>query len=262
MQVRILGCSGTIAKGCRTTSFLLGERVLVDAGTGVGQLTLEEMQRIDHVFLTHSHLDHIAALPLMLDAVGANRRRPLEVHALPQTLAALHAHVFNDVIWPDFTHIPSPAAPFVRLSPLGVGDVFVCAGIPMEVLPARHSVPAVGYAARGAVGWWVYSGDTQGNEPGFWRRVNALHQEGGGVAALLIETAFSNAEADLACKSQHLSPATPMRELAALQGAKPPPVYITHTKPREGRLIMHEVQALDLGALRPVDLQSVQILQV
>ena len=53
-----------------------------------------------------------------------------------------------------------------------------------------------------------------------------------------------------------------MRELAALQGAKPPPVYITHTKPREGRLIMHEVQALDLGALRPVDLQSVQILQV
>lgn len=117
MQVRILGCSGTIAKGCRTTSFLLGERVLVDAGTGVGQLTLEEMQRIDHVFLTHSHLDHIAALPLMLDAVGANRRRPLEVHALPQTLAALHAHVFNDVIWPDFTRIPSPAAPFVRLSP-------------------------------------------------------------------------------------------------------------------------------------------------
>ena len=43
MQVRILGCSGTIAKGCRTTSFLLGEHVLVDAGTGVGQLTLEEM---------------------------------------------------------------------------------------------------------------------------------------------------------------------------------------------------------------------------
>ena len=100
MQVRILGCSGTIAKGA-TTSFLLGERVLVDAGTGVGQLTLEEMQRIDHVFLTHSHLDHIAALPLMLDAVG-EPPPAAGVHALPQTLAALHAHVFNDVIWPDF----------------------------------------------------------------------------------------------------------------------------------------------------------------
>ena len=83
-----------------------------------------------------------------------------------------------------------------------------------------------------------------------------------GATIYLNSFATIRAEADLACKSQHLSPATLMRELAALQGAKPPPVYITHTKPREGRLIMHEVQALDLGALRPVDLQSVQILQV
>lgn len=263
MQVRILGCSGTIAKGCHTTSFLLGEHILVDAGTGVGQLTLEEMQRVDHVFLTHSHLDHIAALALLLDAVGARRSQPLQVHALPETLAALRTHVFNDVIWPDFTRIPSPAAPFVQLSPLGVGDVFVCAGTAMEVLPARHSVPAVAYAARGRIGWWVYSGDTQGNEPAFWRRVNALHQEGGGVAALLMETAFSNAEAELACKSQHLSPATLARELASLQaGGRPPAVYITHTKPREGSLIMHEVGALKLAGLRPVDLQTVDTLQV
>ena len=190
------------------------------------------------------------------------RSQPLQVHALPETLAALRAHVFNDVIWPDFTRIPSALAPFVQLSPLEVGDVFVCTGTLIEVLPARHSVPAVGYAARGRIGWWVYSGDTQGNEPAFWRRVNALHQDGAGVVALLIETAFSNAEADLACKSQHLSPATLARELAALQPGNPPPLYITPTTPREGALIMHEVGALELGALRPVDLQTVDTLQV
>ena len=93
MKVRVLGCSGAIAKDCRTTSFLIDHSILIDAGTGVGDLTLDEMRAIDHVFLTHSHLDHIAALPLMLDAVGANRRRPLEVHALPQTLAALQVFV-------------------------------------------------------------------------------------------------------------------------------------------------------------------------
>ncbi|MBL2595817.1 MBL fold metallo-hydrolase, partial [Klebsiella pneumoniae] len=65
MQIRVLGCSGAIAKDCRTTSFLVGNRILIDAGTVVGDLTLEEMGRIDHVLLTHSHLDHIAALPLM-----------------------------------------------------------------------------------------------------------------------------------------------------------------------------------------------------
>ena len=73
MQVRVLGCSGAIAKDCRTTSFLIGDNILIDAGTGVGDLTLDEMRQIDHVFLTHSHLDHIAALPLMLDAVSSLR---------------------------------------------------------------------------------------------------------------------------------------------------------------------------------------------
>ena len=57
MKVRVLGCSGAIAKDCRTTSFLIDESVLIDAGTGVGDLTLDEMRKIDDVYLTHSHLD-------------------------------------------------------------------------------------------------------------------------------------------------------------------------------------------------------------
>ena len=121
MKIRVLGCSGAIARDCRTTSFLVGDDVLIDAGTGVGDLTLEEMEHIDHVFLTHSHLDHIAALPLMLDAIGARRTAPMHVHALPATIAALQAHIFNDVIWPDFTRIPAPDAPFVRFVPFATG---------------------------------------------------------------------------------------------------------------------------------------------
>ena len=110
LKIRVLGCSGAIAKDCRTTSFLIDDDVLVDAGTGVGDLTLAEMQRINHVFLTHSHLDHIAALPLMLDAVASYRSTPLVVYALSETTAALKAHIFNNLIWPDFTRMPSPQA--------------------------------------------------------------------------------------------------------------------------------------------------------
>ncbi|RZI64386.1 MAG: MBL fold metallo-hydrolase, partial [Variovorax sp.] len=105
MQVRVLGCSGAIAKDCRTTSFLIDGDLLVDAGTGVGDLTLDEMAGIDDVLLTHSHLDHIAALPLMIDAVASRRSQPLRVHALRATIEALRAHVFNNVIWPDFASI-------------------------------------------------------------------------------------------------------------------------------------------------------------
>ena len=117
MKVRVLGCSGAIAKDCRTTSFLIDDSILIDAGTGVGDLTLEQMRRIDHVFLTHSHLDHIATLPLMLDAVSSLRNTPVQVHALPATLDALRQHVFNNTIWPDFTRLPTPEAPFLQLQP-------------------------------------------------------------------------------------------------------------------------------------------------
>ncbi len=103
MKLRVLGCSGAISQGCRTTSFLVNRNILIDAGTGVGDLTLEEMAAVDHVFLTHSHLDHIAALPLMVDSVAAMRSAPLQVHALQDTIAALRTHVFNDTIWPDFS---------------------------------------------------------------------------------------------------------------------------------------------------------------
>src|SRR4051812_49231182 len=103
MKVRVLGCSGAIAKDCRTTSFLVDTDVLVDAGTGVGDLSLDEMRGIDHVLLTHSHLDHIAALPLMIDAIAAQRSSPVRIYALAGTIAAIKAHIFNNVIWPDFS---------------------------------------------------------------------------------------------------------------------------------------------------------------
>lgn len=239
MKVRVLGCSGAIARDCRTTSFLIDERILVDAGTGVGDLTLDEMTAIDHVFLTHSHLDHIAALPLMLDAVSFRRGSPLQVHALPETIAALQAHVFNNVIWPDFSRIPSAAAPFVQYGTLAVGQMLHVGGAVIEVLPAEHTVPAVGYAVQGETGWWVFSGDT-GRNPAFWRRVNQIP-----MAMLVIETAFSNRESALAERAQHLSPHMLAEELAQLNPAHPCPIYITHTKPSETELIMEEIQRFD-----------------
>ena len=192
MKVRVLGCSGAIAKDCRTTSFLIDRDILIDAGTGVGDLTLDEMRSVDHVFLTHSHLDHVAALPLMVDAVAAQRDKPLQIHALAGTIAALKAHIFNDVIWPDFSRIPTPQAPFISFHEIGVGQTLQINRKLLEVLPAVHTVPAVGYAITAGTGCWVFSGDTERN-PALWARVNELD-----VAMLVIETAFSNREKDLA----------------------------------------------------------------
>lgn len=239
--VRVLGCDGSIARGARTTSFLVNDHLLVDAGTGVGDLTLAEMQAIKHVVLSHSHLDHIAALPLMLDAVGARRGCPLQVHALPDTISALQTHVFNGVIWPDFSRIPTPGNPFVTFHPLVTGQVIGLGGVWVEALPAQHSVAAVGFAVARSPEQphWVFSGDT-GHNPAFWDRVNQLQ-----VGALVIETAFSEREAGLARLSQHLCPSTLAQQLEHMPSGRECPIFVTHTKPFETDLIMQEIEHLN-----------------
>ena len=249
MKIRVLGCSGAIARGCKTTSFLVDHDMLIDAGTGVGDLTREEMLRIDDLFLTHAHLDHIAYLPLMLDTIAASRvGRPLRVHALPHTLHALHQHVFNDVIWPDFTRLPTPDNPLLTFHALHTGDVRQCQGRTVEALPAVHSIPAVGYAVRGpepGAPWWVFTGDTERN-PALWQRINQLD-----VHSLFIETAFSNRERELAQLSRHLSPHTLAQELAHIAPGRRYPIFITHTKPSETDVILSEITLLRAAMQRP-----------
>lgn len=242
MKIRVLGCSGAISKDCRTTSFLLDSDLLVDAGTGVGDLSLDEMQRIDDVVLTHSHLDHVAALPLMLDAIASRRTRPVRVHALAGTIAALQAHIFNDVIWPDFSRIPTPESPFLTFHELRIGQVLQFGAKSVEVLPAVHTVPAAGFAVSEGQGCWIFTGDTERN-PAFWARVNQLD-----VAMLVIETAFSNREMELARRSLHLSPAALSQELDCIAEGRNYPIYITHIKPAETELIMAEIQRFDQKA--------------
>ncbi len=244
MLIRVLGCSGAIAAGCRTTAFLVGDDVLVDAGTGVGDLTLEELAGIDHILVSHSHLDHVLAIGLLADSVirprEAAHRPPVQVHALPQTLAALRTHVFNGVIWPDFTRLPSAEHPVLELRPIEHGQRLVLGGKTIEVLSASHTVPACGFAVEGANGWWVYTGDT-GPNPALWQRLRAMK-----VAHLVIETAFGDDERPLAHISCHLCPVTLGHELAQLDGALSAGVnvHITHIKPGEMGAVMAEIGLL------------------
>ncbi len=253
MQIRVLGCSGSIAAGSRTTSFLLDDDVLIDAGTGVGDLSLDELARIDHIFITHSHLDHVLSIGLLADSVTRRRkaaqRPPVRVHGLAPTLQALQQHIFNGVIWPDFTRLPSPEAPVLALVPVAVGERVALGQRTVEVLPAAHTVPACGYAVLGApAGAWVFTGDT-GPNAALWTRLQALP-----LQALVVETAFGNDELALAEVSQHLCPSRLRQELACL--TQPTRVYITHIKPGEVDAVMteiaaqgtpHHIQALQTG---------------
>lgn len=175
----------------------------------------------------------------------ASGRTPITVHALPETIEALRQHVMNWGIWPDFTQLPSKTAPVLRFEPLSVGQELYLGGRRIEVLPAEHTVPAVGYGIEAESGWWIYTGDT-GPNPALWPLL-APRQ----VAMLVIETAFSDGEADIAVVSQHLAPRLLAHELRAL--APQVPVYITHMKPGEQAQVASELAGLDSHRILPLE---------
>lgn len=96
--ITVLGYSGGIGQDLRTTTLLLDDDVLIDAGTCVGYLSLEAMQKINTVFLTHSHLDHICSIAFLLDAVGVDRQAPLQVIGIEETITALKTHIFSNYL--------------------------------------------------------------------------------------------------------------------------------------------------------------------
>lgn len=253
MKFRVLGCSGGIGGALRTTSFLLDDDVLIDAGTGVCSLTLEEMCRIDTIFLTHSHLDHIASIPLLVDSVGYLRKKPITVYGIAETIAALGRHIFNSVIWPDFTVIPSPESPYLRYETLVLGETVEVGGRKITSLPANHTVPAVGYHLDSGAGSLVFSGDTTTNDA-LWDAVNRIRN----LKYLIVETAFSNSELDLAILSKHLCPSLLGEELKKFKGGGP--IYITHLKPGELGLIMQEVEQY-AGSVMPEMLLNDQVFE-
>lgn len=235
MRIKVLGYNGSIGSDRHTTSFLIDDDVLLDAGTGVGTLSLEEIRRIRHVFLTHSHLDHLAGLPLMLDSIFEEIDTPVIVHGLVETLATLHEHIFNWKIWPDFTVLPSAIRPVVRLEVLTPGNVLMINQRKIHIIPVNHVVPAVGYCIEDASGVFAFSGDTTTNNS-FWEALNRQKR----LDLLFIEVAFPDKNIDVAHKARHYCPRLLAADIGKLRHR--PRLCITHPKPGFEDLILDECQ--------------------
>lgn len=115
MRVRVLGCHGGETPRHRTTCFLIDERITIDAGAVCRSLSLDEQIRIDHMLISHSHMDHVKDLALLADQVIGKRKDPVYLHCGPETAETLRSSYFNNYLWPDFTKIPSPESPVMKI---------------------------------------------------------------------------------------------------------------------------------------------------
>lgn len=235
MRIRTLGCSGGIGAGSRTSSLLIDDDVLIDAGTGIGDLSLEDLDSIRHVFLTHAHLDHVAGLPMLVDRLfDEDFEVPLTVYAREETLRAIQDHLFNDIIWPDFAKIPSPERSMLRYSVCSPGDTVTIAHRQFFAIDVMHSVPSLGFTVQNSGGVFAVSGDTKTNET-LWPVLNACDD----LKALVIEVSFPDEMEQLATTSGHYCPRTLTRDLERLRHS--PEIWLTGMKPGEEKRIQEQV---------------------
>jgi ribonuclease BN (tRNA processing enzyme) len=235
MRIKVLGCSGGIGGDLRTTSMLVDDDILIDAGTGVGDLSIEQLAKIDHIFVTHAHLDHVTSIPFLVDTVCWMRDTPVTIHSTAATLQVLKDHLFNWKIWPDFSQIPDGDKPFMVYRVLTVGNTVNIGGRGFTAVPANHVVPAVGYLLDSGKASLLFSGDTTVNDA-LWDVANRAAN----LKYLVIETAFSNKERNIAIASKHLCPSMLAGELAKLK--RHAEIFITHLKPGQGQLTMSEIE--------------------
>lgn len=236
IKLKLLGCNGGIGGSRRTTCYALGDSVLIDAGTGLSDLTLEEMARIDHVVLTHAHFDHIASLPLLMDSVIDMRKGPIQVWAPQRVIDIIINHIFNNQIWPDFTSIPSIAHPFAQLHTLPEDQAFDIGGYTFSTLAANHGIPACGYRVEKSGTVLAFSGDTT-DCPDFWE---VIHHDAA-LAGVIVECSYSRSTHELALMSMHMDVDMVIKEFSRLRTDVAG--VIVHRKPGLEEIIASEILA-------------------
>lgn len=252
MNIQVLGCSGGVVADARTTSFLLGDDTLIDAGTGVFGLSLQAQQKIAQIFITHAHFDHIAGLPFLIENVTRYRQQhhlpPIRLYASQATLHDLQTHVFNDRVWPNFTVLPSVQRPTIQMLALEVGaHMALNSSVSIEAVSAVHSVPAQGYAVHHHNHTWLYTGDTTHN-PLLWDYINQLPQHGKQLRWLVTEVTFSNADQDFADLSRHCTVNGLAHDLGSYLKQGGFELHVMHLKPHARDAVLQELEILHHAA--------------
>ena len=244
MKLQVLGGDGGVAPGFQTTSFLIGKNILIDAGSCATSLQLKEQQKIDHIFISHTHLDHIKDICFLADNVFTHRKKPIEIISTAPILAILRDHLFNNKIWPDFTKISNGTCNI--LSYRVIDDSLFVDGLEIQIYPVHHPVPAVGFIIRDkGKNSIVITGDT-GPTQLLWDMANKEKH----LKAIFTEIAFPNRLQRVAELAGHFSPKMFIEELNKIK--KDVPLLIYHLKPEYIKELKKEIKALKIPKLKLV----------
>ncbi|MFK2822032.1 HD domain-containing phosphohydrolase [Arcobacter sp. YIC-80] len=242
--VNILGASGSKTKDTGTTSFQIFTDILIDAGNVISILG-EDTTKINHIFLTHSHSDHILDLPFIIESFFESRKETLYIYASKETINSLKKHTFNDSIWPDFSKInllnsDKKALEFIEIY---ANETVCLRNYKITAFDAKHIPGAFGYEIiKDNDTGYIISGDTYENDE-LKRRIDNNPK----IKSLIIECSFPSYMNKLAFDSQHLTPKLVSKILSEFK-RKDIQIFLYHLKPLYFNEIKKEIE--DYGILK------------
>ncbi|MFQ3581342.1 MAG: 3',5'-cyclic-nucleotide phosphodiesterase [Chloracidobacterium sp.] len=225
-------------------TFVVNDCLAIDAGALAFHLTGDALLAVEDIVLTHVHLDHIASLPFIFSEMFADIRTPVRIHATASDIERLRRHIFNNVIWPDFTQIRNAHGELLTFVPFVWRQPFEVAGLRVTSVPVTHTVDTAGIIIEDAQGACVAFTSDTGVTDEFWEVLNGLPR----LDAVFVDVAFDNANEPVATASRHLSPRLLAAELGKLQCR--PQVLAVNLKPFCRERVTREVMALDLPNVR------------
>ncbi|QDU63460.1 ribonuclease Z [Planctomycetes bacterium Pan216] len=245
MRVRIVP---SVAEGSREfqylASYVINDSIAIDAGSLGFHGTPESQERVKHIFISHTHCDHVASLPTFLENVFAPDVRNVSLYASEVTLDGLRRHLFNNSIWPDFFAFETcDGTPLVETNVVESETPVTIDGVRITPIDLDHPVPTHGYILEDETGAVLLCSDTAPTER-IWEVANQTPN----LQAVLLEASFPNELTWLAEQSMHLTPAMFARELEKLD--RQIPVVAIHIKARFHRQVVDELRALGVPHLR------------
>lgn len=244
MQIKILGsavdseCSGEQF----AASYVINGRIAIDAGSIGFQSSIAAQRAIEHLFLSHGHMDHIASLPMFLDNVYQPGRDCVSIHAHQDTLNTLRTDVFNERLWPDLIRLGGEESPFMKLFPMQAGDTVHVGDLRITAMTLDHLVPTLGFVVSDASGSVAFVSDTAPLES-IWQTLNDVAD----LKALFLESAFPTRMAWLAAKAKHLTPTLFAEGCGKLRHSVP--IIAVHIKPVFREEILTEFASLKIPHL-------------
>jgi len=206
----------------------------------------EDMARIREVILTHAHIDHIATLPMWIEALLSQNRAPVAVHGTEETIEQLREHFFNGVIFPDFEQLEEEDGRKLmeyRLVP--TDRAFGLAGFSLEAVRAEHPIATHGYFVDDGESEVLFASDSGPNEQ-LWQACEGRPR----LKAIVLEASFPDFMSNIAMGAGHLTPGLLAEELR--RAPEDVQVFITHMKPAYRDGITRAIQALNDPRVRLV----------